>query len=91
VTPIQWNDSKDNVDFFDVKGVFEGLMDLVSAKDYQLVPGTEPFLHPGKSCDIIYSRQEDWLLSGKCIRKCRIQLCYFRGNLSCGNRSGAFD
>ena len=53
-TPIQWNDSKDNVDFFDVKGVFEGLMDLVSAKDYQLVPGTEPFLHPGKSCDIIY-------------------------------------
>jgi phenylalanyl-tRNA synthetase beta chain len=28
-------------------------MDLVSAKDYELVPSTEPFLHPGKSCDII--------------------------------------
>jgi len=49
---LQWSMSKDNVDFYDMKGILEGLMEELQITDYKLVPTTEPFLHPGTSCNI---------------------------------------
>ena len=39
-------------DFFDLKGVVEGLLSKTSAK-YQIVRSTKKFLHPGVSADIV--------------------------------------
>ena len=50
---INWCGSKENVDFYDMKGIVEGLLEAMQVADYQLVRSEAPYLHPGKSCDII--------------------------------------
>ncbi|NLU44842.1 MAG: phenylalanine--tRNA ligase subunit beta, partial [Acholeplasmataceae bacterium] len=49
---LNWNESHEDVDFYDMKGVLEGLMEKLQVAEYKLIPTTEPFLHPGKSCAI---------------------------------------
>lgn len=50
---LNWTSGKDNVDFFDMKGVVEGLLESVHLTGYELVPCTEPYMHPGKSCAVL--------------------------------------
>ena len=49
---LNWSTNRDNVDFYDMKGVVEGLMEKLMLTEYKLVPVNEPYLHPGKSCAI---------------------------------------
>ena len=49
---LNWSTSRDMIDFYDMKGVVEGLMDKLMLTDYKLVPVAEPYMHPGKSCAI---------------------------------------
>ena len=49
---LNWTNGKDDVDFFDMKGVVEGLLESVHLTGYGLVPCTEPYMHPGKSCAV---------------------------------------
>lgn len=48
--PSLWKD--ETPDFFLVKGVVESLMRGLRIHGYTFEPSFEPFLHPGKSCDI---------------------------------------
>lgn len=50
---LNWCSRKDGVDFYDMKGIVEGLMDALQVYDYELVRSAAPYLHPGKSCDIV--------------------------------------
>lgn len=50
---LSWCDTKDNVDFYDLKGIAEGLLAQLQMRDYKLARSAAPYLHPGKSCDII--------------------------------------
>lgn len=50
---LNWCDSKENVDFYDMKGIVEGLLEAMQVHEYSLVRSSAPYLHPGKSCDII--------------------------------------
>jgi phenylalanyl-tRNA synthetase beta chain len=50
---LNWCDSKENVDFYDMKGIVEGLLSNMQASDYELVRSAAQYLHPGKSCDIV--------------------------------------
>lgn len=50
---LNWCSAKDNVDFYDMKGIVEGLLAAMQVADYTLVRSTQPYLHPGKSCDIV--------------------------------------
>lgn len=54
---LNWTEAKENVDFYDMKGVVEGLLAALQVTDYQLVLTTQPYLHPGKSCAIQYQDQ----------------------------------
>lgn len=49
---LNWCTSRDNVDFYDMKGVVEGLMAKLMLNDYKLVHYAVPYLHPGKSCAV---------------------------------------
>ena len=49
---LNWSTSRDMIDFYDMKGVVEGLMDKLMLTEYKLVPVAEPYMHPGKSCAI---------------------------------------
>ncbi|MBR5486443.1 MAG: phenylalanine--tRNA ligase subunit beta, partial [Phascolarctobacterium sp.] len=49
---LNWCTSRDNVDFYDMKGVVEGLMAKLMLNDYKLVHHAVPYLHPGKSCAV---------------------------------------
>lgn len=51
---LNWTEGKDNVDFYDMKGVVEGLLSKLQVTDYKLILATQPYLHPGKSCAIEY-------------------------------------
>lgn len=51
---LNWTESKDNVDFYDIKGAAEGVLAALQVTDYKLVLQTQPYLHPGKSCSIEY-------------------------------------
>jgi len=48
-----WYKSKEECDFFDLKGSLETLLEGLGILDYRFLPGREePFLHPGKACQI---------------------------------------
>ena len=52
--PLSWNTDKDAVDFYDIKGALEEVMDSLQVKGLSYGPTEEVFLHPGKSCAISY-------------------------------------
>lgn len=49
---VSWTASKENIDFYDMKGVAEELLEQMSLNDYELTAASEPYLHPGKSCAV---------------------------------------
>ncbi len=49
---LNWCAAKENVDFYDMKGLVEGLLAAMQVTDYTLTRSAAPYLHPGKSCDI---------------------------------------
>ncbi len=52
-TPSLWKEEAP--DFYVVKGAAQSMLDDLRVSDYSLNPSSEPFLHPGKSGDIIVS------------------------------------
>ena len=52
---LSWTGSRENVDFYDMKGVLEGLLSKLGVTDYKLVGVAEPYLHPGKCCGIEFN------------------------------------
>lgn len=44
-----WNQTNEAVDFYDAKGAVELILEALGIADYQVVPGTHPALHPGKT------------------------------------------
>ena len=50
---LNWCTEKGAVDFYDMKGIVEGLLEALQVSDYTMVRSGQPYLHPGKSCDII--------------------------------------
>jgi phenylalanyl-tRNA synthetase beta chain len=52
-----WSSSRDAVDFYDVKGILENLLELIHIKGVKWVADTpESYYHPGKSCSIMVGR-----------------------------------
>lgn len=49
-----WNLGKENVDFYDIKGILEELMEKLSITDYSLDTCEVEYLHPGKSAKILF-------------------------------------
>ena len=47
--PIAWNSSNDEVDFYDMKGIVEELLDQLSISSYQVDAGKHFAMHPGKT------------------------------------------
>jgi len=48
-----WNVQKEDVDFYDIKGCIESIMEEFNIKDFQfLSPQSISYLHPGKSCSL---------------------------------------
>ena len=47
---LTWTSGKDSVDFYDMKGVAEGLLAKMQLTDYELAACEEAYMHPGKSC-----------------------------------------
>lgn len=53
VQPEQWSGSSRMLDFFDLKGDLEGLLNLTNARDrVTWVPSRLPSLHPGRAAEI---------------------------------------
>jgi len=53
-----WNQPKDSVDFFDLKGVVESLTALFKMPELSFVAGgVEPYYHPGKAAAILCNGQ----------------------------------
>ena len=50
---LNWCTEKGAVDFYDMKGIVEGLLEALQVSDYTMVRSGQPYLHPGKSCDIV--------------------------------------
>ncbi|MCD7974307.1 MAG: phenylalanine--tRNA ligase subunit beta [Phascolarctobacterium sp.] len=50
---LNWCECRDNFDFYDMKGVVEGLLSRLQMDSYELTLCTVPYLHPGKSCTIL--------------------------------------
>ena len=44
---LNWTEGKDNVDFYDMKGVVEGLLSKLQVTDYKLILATQPYLLTG--------------------------------------------
>ncbi|HWR29152.1 MAG TPA: phenylalanine--tRNA ligase subunit beta [Negativicutes bacterium] len=49
----EWCHSRENVDFYDVKGIVESLLTGLGAAQWQVGISKAPWLHPGKQADFI--------------------------------------
>lgn len=61
--PVSWAQAKKGVDFFDLKGVVESLLDLglgLSAVEFR--PASHPSLHPGQCAELVLDTQTIGLL-----------------------------
>ncbi|OHB25243.1 MAG: phenylalanine--tRNA ligase subunit beta [Desulfuromonadaceae bacterium GWB2_53_15] len=53
-----WNHASETIDFYDVKGVIENLLELLNIGGVKWEADMpEPFYHPGKSCSILAGRE----------------------------------
>ena len=52
-----WLSGKQEVDFYDIKGDLESLMQLSSLDDFEFRASSEEILHPGQSADIYFRGQ----------------------------------
>lgn len=52
VLSSQWAESERRLDFYDLKGDVEALLNEVVGDEFNFVAGTHPSLHPGQSADI---------------------------------------
>ena len=67
---LNWTESKDAVDFFDLKGVLEGVLEVLQASGLTYAKPEEKFLHPGKTAPCSTTLQEGCgLHGGSSIRK----------------------
>ena len=57
--PEGWAQDSAQVDFYDLKGIAEELLEAVYVSDVQFsVEKPEPYLHPGKSCRLVSSKTQ---------------------------------
>jgi phenylalanyl-tRNA synthetase beta chain len=53
-----WSSARDAVDFYDVKGVIENLLELLHIRSVSWVADQpEPYYHPGKSCSVMVGKE----------------------------------
>jgi phenylalanyl-tRNA synthetase beta chain len=53
-----WSSASEAVDFYDVKGVLENLLELLHIRAVSWVADVpEPYYHPGKSCSVMAGRE----------------------------------
>ncbi len=53
LNPIFWKDKPTDVDFFDLKGVIEDILETAGIKEYDLQPSEQPFYQPNLSLKIV--------------------------------------
>lgn len=53
----QWYEKARNIDFFDLKGVIESIMDEIGVDGWSVRQFTHPSLHPGKSAEILINNE----------------------------------
>jgi len=51
--PDEWYEKARSVDFFDLKGVIEAVLDEVDAEGWSVRQFTHPVLHPGRSAELL--------------------------------------
>jgi phenylalanyl-tRNA synthetase beta chain len=49
-----WHSQAEQVDFFDIKGNLESILQLSSLNEYRFVNTRNPVLHPGQGADVLY-------------------------------------
>lgn len=55
--PEGWAQSAEQIDFYDLKGVVEQLLEVIYVADVKFsVEEPEPYLHPGKSCRLLQGK-----------------------------------
>jgi phenylalanyl-tRNA synthetase beta chain len=53
-----WSSSRDTVDFYDIKGIVENLLEQLHIRGVSWVADVpEPYYHPGKSCSVMVGKE----------------------------------
>lgn len=63
-TPHNWDKSNFDVDFFDLKGVLENILDVFLSKKYKFKPSSFKGFHPSRQA-ILYYEKEDFGIIGE--------------------------
>lgn len=61
----RWNIIKEEVDFYDVKGVVEVLLEGIGCEGVAFIPREDiPYLHPGRGCNVVVKGKDIGVLGG---------------------------
>lgn len=61
----RWNIIKEKVDFYDIKGVVEGLLEGIGCEGPTFIPRDDiPYLHPGRGCSVVVKGRDVGILGG---------------------------
>ncbi len=52
-----WNNTPDNVDFYDMKGAVERLIAMTGSSDCQFQQAVYPYLHPGQAANVVCEKR----------------------------------
>lgn len=55
--PDEWYGADGDIDFFDLKGIIEVIMDEVGVKNWSVRQFTHPSLHPGRSAELLIDNE----------------------------------
>lgn len=64
---LNWTEGKDNVDFYDMKGVVEGLLSKLQVTDYKLILQHSHICIRERAAQLNIRERLIWLISVKCI------------------------
>jgi len=57
MNPVHWQDKARSVDYYDVKGVMEEMLEMLGVKKFNLVSSEQPFYQPGQAADVVIKKQ----------------------------------
>lgn len=64
LNPTYWKEKNSGIDFYDVKGIIESILENLNLTKYKIEKSSEPYFQPGLGADVIY-RNEKIAVLGK--------------------------
>jgi phenylalanyl-tRNA synthetase beta chain len=58
IYPTYWKENDEEIDFFDVKGIVEDILEKLLISKYEITKSSEPYFQPGLGADVLFRKRK---------------------------------